>query len=72
MMDDGRPEQIIPNRHERRAMGLLNPFFGHLSAPFVPRYIRKHFNDSLFTHPKTRRQRRHKARILRITKRTEL
>lgn len=54
---------------------------------FVPRYIRRHFDadhrveiaDSIpydeygsFTHPKTRRQRRHRARILAISKRSGL
>lgn len=36
--------------------------------PSVPRYARRHYAPDLLTHPKTRRQRRHKARIMRIMK----
>lgn len=34
----------------------------------VPRYVRRHFTPTILTNPKTRRQRRHKARILRAMK----
>lgn len=32
----------------------------------APRYVRRHYNERAFLHPVTRRQRKHKARILRI------
>lgn len=31
----------------------------------VPRYVRRHHDTEKFTNPKTRRQRRHRARIMR-------
>lgn len=36
----------------------------------VPRYVRRHFTDTILTNPRTRRQRRHRARILRAMKGT--
>lgn len=33
-----------------------------------PRYVRRHFDSAKFTNPRTRRQRRHRARILRAMK----
>lgn len=39
------------------------------NAPQAPRYIRRHYAGSLFTHPKTRRQRRVRARITRLVAR---
>lgn len=35
---------------------------------FLPRYIRRHYRAETFLHPKTRRQRRHNARIIKMTK----
>jgi hypothetical protein len=32
----------------------------------IPRYVRRHYSESIVTHPHTRRQRRHRARILRV------
>lgn len=37
-----------------------------------PRYIRRHFNQDLLAHARTRRERRHRARILRIVKERQL
>jgi hypothetical protein len=37
---------------------------GYVERP--PRYARRHYRPDLFVAPKTRRQRRHRARILRI------
>lgn len=63
------------NRASRRAAGL----FGRMwrwdmalldpgAADRPPRYVRRHWSEKVLTHPKTRRQRRHKARILRAMK----
>jgi hypothetical protein len=60
------------NRATRRAFGLFGRFWRwDLNASddtrrtYVPRYIRRHFNVAV---PRTRRQRRVQARILRITR----
>lgn len=47
-------------------LGLYSPVAGRLSASPVPRFIRRHYTQAL---PKTRRQRRVWARILRISRR---
>jgi len=66
------------NRHDRRAAGV----FGRLwkwdklamdpdAATRPPRYVRRHYpltDPTKFTNPSTRRQRRHKARILKAMK----
>lgn len=59
------------NRATRRSVGL----WGHIwrwdlrgtemQRTFVPRYIRRHYSAAA---PLTRRQRRHQARVLRITR----
>lgn len=40
-----------------------------IPANLPPRYARRHFNSETFLRPKTRRQRRHRARILRAMQR---
>lgn len=37
-------------------------------AQVPPRYVRRHYTEGVIMAPKTRRQRRHKARILRAMK----
>lgn len=37
---------------------------------YLPRYIRRHFDSGKFLFPKTRRQRRHRARIIAISNRS--
>jgi hypothetical protein len=61
------------NRATRRRAGLFGRFWRwDLNATedtrrtYVPRYVRRHFDSDKFIHPKTRRQRRHNAVILRI------
>ena len=44
-------------RWDREALGI--------PADLPPRYVRRHFNSAHFTQPKTRRQRKQRARILR-------
>lgn len=57
------------NRASRRAAGYLKPVWVALMKAtagerFLPRTARRH-NSVLFNAPKTRRQRRHKARVTR-------
>lgn len=69
------------NRATRRAVGMLSRIWRWDPQllgiePQAPRYIRRHYQadrtvdgvfiDGAFTHPKTRRQRRHRARIIAI------
>lgn len=62
------------NRASRRAAGLFgrmwrwDPQLLGIDPNLPPRYVRRHFKPSILTAPKTRRQRRHKARILRAMK----
>lgn len=63
------------NRKTRRSIGLFGRFWRwDLNAseetrrPYVPRYIRRHFNNRIMLAPSTRRQRRQRARILRISR----
>jgi hypothetical protein len=60
------------NRETRRRAGLLGRLWrwdpmagakGPVATP--PRYVRRHYNERILTAPKTRRERRHRARILR-------
>lgn len=55
------------NRARRRAAGLVGSIWkwNPQPGPSVPRYVRRHWTESVLLHPKTRRQRRHRARILR-------
>ena len=59
------------NRAARRAAGLFGRFW-KWDARMVgvdpntpPRYVRRHHSPDILTNPKTRRERRHKARIMR-------
>lgn len=58
------------NRATRRWAGLIHGIWkwNPQPNPGVPRYVQRHFNETILTHPKTRRQRRHRARILRAMK----
>lgn len=62
------------NRHSRRAAGLFGRMWKWdmqllgMDPNLPPRYVRRHWREDQFTHPKTRRQRRHKAHILRAMK----
>jgi hypothetical protein len=65
----GRPEGV-PNRATRRAMGILTPFENRMAkatgpVAIPPRVVRRHFKDGILTNPKNRRERRHRARIMR-------
>lgn len=65
-----RPEGV-PNRKTRRAMGIRVPFEDRMAkatgpVAIPPRYVRRHFKEGLLTHPHTRRERRHRARIMRV------
>lgn len=57
------------NRAQRRAEGDRRPVERMANAQgvvaTVPRYVRRHFRDNLLIAPKTRRERRHRARVLR-------
>lgn len=59
------------NRASRRAAGLFGRFWRWdakalgVDPNTPPRYVRRHHRPELLTNPKTRRERRHKARILR-------
>lgn len=44
---------------DARVLGLQN---------IVPRYVRRHFKEGVLEHPRNRRERRHRARILRTMK----
>ncbi len=63
------------NRETRRRVGLYGRFWRwDLNAAddtrrtYVPRYIRRHYMTLQFAKPATRRQRRHRAVILRISR----
>lgn len=62
------------NRKARREAGLSGRFWKWdpralgIDPNLPPRYARRHWREDLLTHPKTRRQRRHKARILKAMK----
>lgn len=58
------------NRAARRAAGLFGRIWkwdmaamGQAQVP--PRYVRRHYKEQIVADPKTRRERRHRARILR-------
>jgi hypothetical protein len=57
------------NRATRRWAGLVRGRWGWKPKPSetggVPRYVRRHYSEVVMLAPKTRRQRRHRARILR-------
>ena len=59
------------NRAARRQVGVLGRTWKWdrellgLPADLPPRYVRRHYDITKFTTPKTRRQRRHRARIIR-------
>lgn len=58
------------NRHSRRAAGISgriwrwDPQQLGVDPKLPPRFVRHHWSEAVMTHPKTRRQRRHKRRIL--------
>lgn len=62
------------NRASRRAAGVFgrlwrwDPQALGIDPNLPPRYVRRHWAEATFTHPKTRRQRRHRARILKAMK----
>jgi hypothetical protein len=63
------------NRALRRSVGLWGSIWRwDLNASeetrrtFVPRYIRRHFSNRIMLVPTTRRQRRERARILRVSR----
>lgn len=62
------------NRKARREAGLYGRFWRWdpqalgIDPNLPPRYVRRHWSPDVLTHPKTRRQRRHKARILKAMK----
>lgn len=58
------------NREQRRREGDRRPIEDRMAnargpVATVPRYVRRHFRDNLLIAPKTRRERRHRARVLR-------
>lgn len=64
------------NRRMRRAAGLLSKYWrwdlnatAETRRVYTPRYIRRHFDAGI---PRTRRQRKARARVLRIVERTRL
>lgn len=64
-----RPEGV-PNRAARRAMGIYTKFedrMANATGPVAipPRVVRRHFREGILTNPKNRRERRHRARIMR-------
>lgn len=76
MVQDPRVQQIwsepaLHNRAERRSVKLFGSMWKWdsqlLGIPMdLPtRYTRRHFDSAKFLFPKTRRQRRHKTRIMR-------
>lgn len=62
------------NRAARREVGVLGRAWAWdaqalgINPNLPPRYVRRHFAPDILTAPKTRRERRHKARILRAMK----
>jgi hypothetical protein len=54
------------NRARRREAGMTGVVWkwGPRPSP-LGRYVRRNYNEATFTHPKTRRQRRERARITR-------
>jgi len=59
------------NRATRRAAGLLGRLWRWdrmalgIDPNLPPRYVRRHWSPNILTDPKTRRERRHRTRILR-------
>lgn len=59
------------NRSERRQAGLYGRYWKWATEALgvdpnmPPRYVRRHHSPDVLLNPKTRRERRHKARILR-------
>lgn len=64
------------NRATRRRAGLWGRIWKwdtnvpEMYREYIPRYVRRHFDSGKFLFPKTRRQRRHRARIIAISNRT--
>jgi hypothetical protein len=58
------------NRHSRRAAGVFgrlwrwDPKALGVDPKLPPRYVRRHWSETVMTHPTTRRQRRYKRHIL--------
>ena len=75
--EEDRPHVLSPldvlvdptnyNRATRRWAGLRSRV-AEQQAPSLPRYVRRHYAEHLITNPTTRRQRRHRARIMRAMK----
>jgi hypothetical protein len=56
------------NRAARRSVGLYSSMWKSEDRPnpdLPPRYVRRHHAPDVLINPKTRRERRHRARILR-------
>ena len=59
------------NRAARRAAGLFGRFWKWdaqalgVDPNLPPRYVRRHHTPGILLNPKTRRERKHKARIMR-------
>jgi hypothetical protein len=78
-VDEARIKAVLDapatfNRKARREAGLLGKFWRWdpralgLDPKLPPRYVRRHWTENILTNPTTRRQRRHKARILKAMK----
>ena len=55
------------NRETRRRARLFGGMWRGTPGDSVslPRYVRRHYQEVVVMHPRTRRERRHRARILR-------
>jgi hypothetical protein len=59
------------NRAARREVGIFGRLWAWdakalgVNPNLPPRYVRRHFTDTVLTHPKNRRERKVRARILR-------
>lgn len=60
------------NRRMRRAMGFRGPAFKHPGLNPITRYVIRHYVPAEFSQPRTRRQRKVRARILRAIARRGL
>lgn len=67
-------EPALFNRATRRSIGLYGRFWkwdvnvDGMRRTYVPRYIRRHYQTQTMRVPHTRRQRKERARILRISR----
>lgn len=61
---DGRDVRSV-NRAERRKHGFRGPAFTH-QVPTLQRFVRRHADQRWLTEPRTRRQRKVRARVGRL------